>query len=258
MSYKTSEVKGSSFATGNYFNTPEYLEYLRLHCSPAQQDAIGRVAGLDLALQILKLADIAPQDKVLEIGCGVGRILHLLRTAFGAEVYGSDVSQAAIAEIKKSFPDMADCVYATVGDTLNFAEHRQFDRVITWGVFELTNQRQTLIEMSRVLKLGGMALLCSVKNHHYHPDDKDSVAAHQAYVEKHIPINFTEVGELEMLISYLGMKIKQRIVFEYKKDVVAGLFSIDQGGNRPFAEAMYLIEKVDETPLDNLVYVIPA
>lgn len=255
----SSAIKNSTVTVAHdFFNTAEYIDYLHNHCGVGQDQAIERVAGLGLILTILKEMEIQPNEKVLEIGCGVGRILNILQQHFSVSPFGSDVCVDAINDIQNNLPHLREKVFVAK-DFLDFAQNRYFDHVITWGVFELTHQRNTLLEISRVLKLGGKALLCSVKNINYPPDDQDSIAAHNAYIKKSIPINFTDVSELEYLIDYLGMKIVKRFVFKYKADVINGNSNIDTGGTGfPFAEAMYILEKTTGVPVDSVVFIPPA
>lgn len=255
----SSAIKNSTVTVAHdFFNTAEYIDYLHNHCGVGQDQAIERVAGLDLILRIFKELDMLPGQKVLEIGCGVGRILNILQQHFSVSPFGSDVCIDAIMNIKKNFPELREKVFVAK-NFLDFAQNRHFNHVITWGVFELTQQRNTLLEMSRILKIGGRALLCSVKNINYPSDDQDSVAAHNAYIQKSIPINFTDVAQLEDLIAYLGMKIVKRFIFKYKADVINSNFNTDTGGaDFPFAEAMYILEKVESSPADSMVYIAPA
>jgi len=244
--------------TSDYFNTPDYLDYLKLHCGVDNTEAKGRVAGSDLALAVIGLMEIQPKATVLEIGCGVGRILNLIQSEFAADVFGSDISRPAIDYLRFTVPELIGRVHCCPSDKLDFLPFSSVDHVVTWGVFELTDQRRTLVEISRVLRRGGRALLGSVKSRDYLADDEDSRAAHAAYVKKAIPISFTDVSGLEALIAFLGLRVVKRVVFDYKRDVTAGQYRVDQGGSCNFAEAMYIVEKMDETPLSRDVNVEPA
>ena len=240
----------------DYFNNTAYLEYLKTHQAHQNTSASGRVAGSDLAVEIIHLLAIKPGAVTVEIGCGIGRIMHLLHSVFDAEVYGCDVSLSAVEYVRQNAPMFADKVHHRSSDQLDFLRSASVDHVVMWGVFELTDQRRTLIEISRVLKPGGVALLGSVKNRAYLPDDEGSLAAHRAYIAKSIPISYSDVPSIEALIRFLGMEIRQRAVFKYKSDLPDGKYSLDTDVSE-FSEAMYIIEKTSTTPADADVAVAP-
>lgn len=247
------EVKNKSF-----FDNKDYYEYLLKHCGTRQSGAVGRVAGLDLVYEILSRLNITKNQRVLEIGCGVGRIAHMMDEVFSAEVYGCDLNEAAISHLSQSFPDGATRFFHASSCDIPFSQNSYFDYVVTWGVFELTDQRRTLLEMSRLIKVGGVVLLGSVKNGNFYVDDEDSQKASIAYIEKNIPISYTDIPELESCIEQLGFSIRERMVFEYKKDLVAGEYTVDSGGDRKFAEAIYILEKMSPVAIDGLINISPA
>lgn len=240
----------------DYFNNDAYLEYLKTHQAHQNTSASGRVAGSDLAVEIIRLLEIKPGAVTVEIGCGIGRIMHLLHSVFGADVYGCDISLPAVEHIRQNDSVFADKVHHCSSDQLDFMRTGSVDRVVMWGVFELTDQRRTLLEISRVLKPGGLALLGSVKNRAYLPDDEDSLAAHRAYIAKSIPISYSDVPALEALVRFLGLEVKQRAVFKYKRDLPEGKYTFDLDAT-DFSEAMYIIEKKSPTPADAAVTVSP-
>jgi len=240
----------------DFFNNAAYLEYLKTHQAHQNTSASGRVAGSDLAIEIIRHLDIKPGAVTVEIGCGIGRIMHLLHSLFKADAYGCVISLPAVEHIRQNDTLLADKVHHCSSDQLDFLQTSSVDCVVMWGVFELTDQRRTLMEISRVLKPGGVALLGSVKNRAYLADDEDSLAAHRAYIAKSIPIQYSDVPAMEALICFLGMEIKQRAVFKYKRDLPEGKYSLDLHA-REFSEAMYIIEKSSTTPADVTVTVVP-
>lgn len=241
-----------------FFNTKEYFDYLKTHCGTNSRETEGRVAGTDIAEKILSHLDIKPGSTTLEIGCGVGRILQLIEEKFGNNVVGCDICKDAIESLKIQRPDLASKLYATPSDALLQVPSSNVDYIVTWGVFELTDQRKTLVEMARLLKVGGRAMLGSIKNANYHKDDLESSLAHEAYITKNIPIRYTDVDALENLIQYLGLRVIKRIIFEYKKDLTDSKYHIAEDKTSVFAEAVYIIEKTSETPINGDVTVIPS
>ncbi len=191
---------------------------------------------------------IDSSHRVLEIGCGLGRIAYQLQQRYQAELWGCDISVPAINEAQKLLPDLKEQLFVSPAERLA-CQSQFFDRAFYWGVFEMVEQKQALVELSRVLKVGGKALLCSVKNPDYHPDDEDSYLAHRAYIEKSFPLHYSNIAEFELLLDYLGFGIVERLVFERKSDVVKEQFS-QTTAPAQFSDAYYIIEKRQRTPLD--------
>lgn len=241
-----------------YFQQPSYVEYLREHCSPQLEETRGRVVGLQLARQVLDRLGLKPGQRVLEVGCGLGRILHLLETEYGVEVFGCDISESVVAEAQRLLPHAAGRITVSPSDDV---AHRgqHFDHVVLWGVFEMTAQRQTLVEISRLLRVGGQALLCSVKPARYAPDDEDSEAARRAYIEKRIPIRYTDIEAFERLASFLGFTVRERMVFEYKRDLTSERYTVETAPRTDMAasDVFYVLEKTTHTPLDAQVQISP-
>lgn len=99
--------------------------------------------------------------KVLEVGCGQGTDL-LQYAKGGAEVYGVDLTEAAIQKARRMFE-----VYGLSADlrTMNAEDMREFpdqmfDVVYSFGVLHHTpNTEKAISEIRRVLKPGGRFLL---------------------------------------------------------------------------------------------------
>jgi methionine biosynthesis protein MetW len=92
--------------------------------------------------------------RILDVGCGRGVLLSSLADR-GHEVHGMDVSETAVAgadpraQIKVA-GCLTECGYPD----------RHFDQVILWHVLEhLTNPREVLAEIHRILKPGGQVIV---------------------------------------------------------------------------------------------------
>jgi ubiquinone/menaquinone biosynthesis C-methylase UbiE len=121
--------------------------------------------------RILGAAGITPQDRVLDLGCGIGNILIALaeRTAFEQPAIGVDVSPALIElgqrEVRKA--GFVDRIHLQVAPatSLPFGDGR-FDLVLTSHVIKhLDNEALTraLLEVVRVLRPAGRFLLWEFK-----------------------------------------------------------------------------------------------
>ena len=108
---------------------------------------------------LLKEADIQPQDKVLEVGCGAGHILEKIKQG---SLTGVDISPVQIERARKRLGSKAELIMAK-GENLPF-KNESFDRIICTEVFEhVLEPVLILAEMKRVLKNKGIISL-SVPN----------------------------------------------------------------------------------------------
>ena len=82
---------------------------------------------------------IPKEGKILDIGCGMGRILHEVGKFTNAQLYGIDISWNAIKEAKKRYPQIdfkvADAEYLT-GD---------YDLIINSQTLEHVNDPEKII-----------------------------------------------------------------------------------------------------------------
>jgi SAM-dependent methyltransferase len=109
---------------------------------------------------IWRLLGLAPEQRVLDLGCGHGRIANRL-AARGAHVTGLDATRLFIQRARTSADELAlTNVEYVEGDmrALPF-ESSTFDTVISWftsfGYFDDDENRRVLDETQRVLKPGG-------------------------------------------------------------------------------------------------------
>lgn len=98
---------------------------------------------------------IQPGDKILEIGCGIGTIVHEL-TAKGADAIGTDISQVAIEYgLKKYAPIELEVQPA---EELKY-DDGTFDVVLSFDLFEhIARIDLHVAEVARVLKPEGYYL----------------------------------------------------------------------------------------------------
>ena len=122
---------------------------------------IGGIVSLDednpVALRLKRCLESLDNcsGKVLEIGCGAGRMVKNLKYHCPAlEIYGCDISFQAIHTASQKMPKEN----FTVADVqhLPYAEH-SFDIVVGFDIVEhVTDVQQTIVETYRVLKTGGL------------------------------------------------------------------------------------------------------
>jgi ubiquinone/menaquinone biosynthesis C-methylase UbiE len=241
-----------------YFQTEAYVEYLRQHCLPGQNADQDRVLGTDFVQRILGELELRRGAAVLEVGCGLGRVMKLLEDTWGVVAHGCDVSAPAIAEAKRLLPASAGRLFVSAAERI--LSKGPFDHLIYWGLFEMTEQRLALVETSRLLRIGGSAMFCAVKNVRWLVDDEDASAARRAYVEKKVPITYTDLERFEALLEYLGLAVSKRLVFNRKGDIAGHKFDRTTGKTPPPAlcsDVYYIVEKRQRTPLDERVQFDP-
>lgn len=117
--------------------------------------------GRDLAGELLAWAGPIERERVLEIGCGAGRMLAAFAPHF-ARVDGVDISPEMLAEARPHMPANVH-LHATGGADLGAIEDRSVDLVVSVQVFQHIPERAVIAaylgETARLLKPGGRAQL---------------------------------------------------------------------------------------------------
>jgi ubiquinone/menaquinone biosynthesis C-methylase UbiE len=124
-------------------------------------DLMAKLAGADRARQTLfGLAPLRPGDRVLDIGCGTGTFVTMLKRRYpGIEVTGLDPDPKALARARHKAERAGLSVRFDQGfaDSLEYSD-ATFDAVLSSFMFhhlEGGNREKTLREVRRVLKPGG-------------------------------------------------------------------------------------------------------
>jgi demethylmenaquinone methyltransferase/2-methoxy-6-polyprenyl-1,4-benzoquinol methylase/phosphoethanolamine N-methyltransferase len=113
----------------------------------------------------IELAQVKPGDKVLDVGCGSGRLTILTKTYCGpsGEVHGLDAASEMIALARRKAAKTAVDIDFQVGlaEAIPFPDH-YFDVVMSrLAIHHLPGdlKRTAFAEMYRVLKPGGRVLV---------------------------------------------------------------------------------------------------
>ena len=102
-----------------------------------------------------KINLIKPEDKILEIGCGIGSIVNELHHR-GFDITGTDISNEAIAYGLNKFGDIK--LQVQPAENLPY-ENDSFDVVLSFDLFEHIAQIEKHVsEVTRVLRKGGYYL----------------------------------------------------------------------------------------------------
>jgi ubiquinone/menaquinone biosynthesis C-methylase UbiE len=112
---------------------------------------------------ILKDLNYAPEDSLLEIGCGVGAVLGILGTVFPhLQLAGIDLQESQINYARQHLQKLGlSNVDLQVGNGSQLPwQDSSFNHVYAiWFIEHLSNPQQVLKEACRVLKVGGTITL---------------------------------------------------------------------------------------------------
>ncbi len=96
------------------------------------------------------------QSRILDVGCGAGSFLNSLRTDKGCQVYGVDISEAALREAKSSFG--LDIFKGTITKATFPEAH--FDIITAWWYLEhISDPQTTIAKISSLLKHNGHCII---------------------------------------------------------------------------------------------------
>lgn len=135
------------------------------------------------------------EDKrILDVGCGVGAFVRRLRE-YSPYVYGMDVDAERVIEGGKEVPNLA----LSVAEHLPYVDEA-FDVVLLHEVLEhVTNDRETLKEVNRVLAPGGQAIILCPNR--LYPFETHGIFLGKRYIFGNMP-----------LVNYLPDAIRNRLV----------------------------------------------
>jgi arsenite methyltransferase len=128
--------------------------------SPSMREVTGptiRPGGLFLTERALDLCAFGPGDRVLDIGCGLGATVELMKERYQLDATGIDLSETLIAQGRARNP----ALQLRLGDAANlpFADG-QMDGVMMECVLSITGAAgRVLAEARRVLRPGGCLIL---------------------------------------------------------------------------------------------------
>jgi arsenite methyltransferase len=133
--------------------------------------------GLDLTKRAAEIAQAAAGDQVLDIACGTGAGCCLFAEAYGCTAVGIDISEKKIASAKArtkiaGLEGQASFIVSDA-ESLPFPE-ASFDLVISECSFSiLPNKRQAALEISRVLRPRGRAVMTDIVLKGDNPEPED-------------------------------------------------------------------------------------
>jgi SAM-dependent methyltransferase len=147
--------------------------------------------------------DYLPESgKILDLGCADGKLLLILRK-LGFEAVGLDIAQ--------SFVDRAQLysgcnVFCGTAENMVMFKEGEFDCIICTEVLEhVTSPYRALLEMNRILKLNGTAIISSPNAHHIVRIMRPLHFVKGELINKHI--NCFDLTQWKILFSMSGFEI---------------------------------------------------
>ncbi|WP_320957583.1 class I SAM-dependent methyltransferase, partial [Enterocloster asparagiformis] len=108
--------------------------------------------------EVVRRAASLPGDRVLDLGCGNGNLIRMLREVKRASCWGADLSSQMIREAGKNLGDKVNLAVADAA-ALPYGDG-QFDIVICNASFHhYTEPERAVEEIRRVLRTGGTLIL---------------------------------------------------------------------------------------------------
>jgi ubiquinone/menaquinone biosynthesis C-methylase UbiE len=102
---------------------------------------------------LMRIAARAGTDRMLDIGCGTGFVIDLMRDTF-LEIHGIDATRAMLDRVDRTGGNVI--LHEGLAESLPF-EDETFDLVTAYSVFHhLADHRPVLAEAHRVLRPGGV------------------------------------------------------------------------------------------------------
>ncbi len=193
-----------------YFNMPKWFN--------AFFDYFQKKAFLDL----IKIVRKVKRKKILEIGCGTGRISKLVANS-GTDVYGIDISEEMLKHARRN---VFNGIFARMSATTLHFQNNTFDLVLSSTVLQhlpYCDQEKAIKEMCRVAKKNGYIIvleLCDLEDRakHVFPRTKDDwIMSFQKNGCKYINSKNVEYAPLLKLSTILASKILRGN--EKKKDL---------------------------------------
>ena len=171
-----------------------------------------KVPGLEVIEELVAELKISSKDKVLDLGCGQGRIFpvikHYTNIIFGIDIDLSMINDATLYDYTS--------LHVATAENSRYPDN-YFDKIIMLGTFDVVEQEKSLAEINRILKIGGTCLITG-KNDTYCKDDEKAFIAERNAKRKNFPNRFTDVKKLIEHLPVLGYSCEKLNIFIWRGD----------------------------------------
>lgn len=120
-----------------------------------------KTASDDIIGSQLDLLDVLPEEDFLDYGCGFCRLYPYYQKVTGyksAHYYGCEISETTLNVAFRQYPELKERCVVFDGRRTPYSDNR-FDKIICYGVFDACDQENTIIELLRILRVGGNCCL---------------------------------------------------------------------------------------------------
>ena len=158
---------------------------------------------------------IPPGERVLDLGCGDGRLLRYLRETKGVSGYGVEIDHERILGCIRNGVDV---IQIDIEGGLSGFEDQSFNRVIISQALQAMHATERIL--SEMLRVAEEAVV-SFPNFAYRAN-REAIAAGRMPVSEDLPydwydtpnVRFFTIADFEALCEKLGIEIRERLAFD--------------------------------------------
>lgn len=194
--------------TSTQLQERKYLPAAGKHWRLPLYDPLCRLFGIDSdRKQLIAQADIQPFHRILDIGCGTGTLIRMIRRKYpDVEIFGLDPDPKALARAKRKNSRSKFTIWFDKGfsDELPYPSS-SFDRVCSSYMLHHMSEREkegTFAETYRVLKPGGSFHMLDFEQQE--GKKKGIFASSGQYVSMMKKAGFTDIQKMDQKDTVFG------------------------------------------------------
>lgn len=162
---------------------------------------------------VLRVLGPAAGRTLLDMACGEGTLQLMARTLYGLDVYGTDLSIAALRTAQR---EGAGPTAVCTSETLPFADD-SFDYVTCIGSLEhFLDTRASVREMARVLRPNGSACILVPNTYSIIGNVYTALKTGMSTIDRQPLQRYAARGEWAMLLEQNGLRVER--TFKYERE----------------------------------------